>query len=48
MAEKIRNEDLQLNIIVNGDVGRKRILELEQTSCCCWCKVKNSESKSQH
>lgn len=31
MAEKIRNEDLQLNIIVNGDVGRKRILELEQT-----------------
>lgn len=31
MAGKIRNEDLQLNIIVNGDVGRKRILELEQT-----------------
>lgn len=30
MAGKIRNEDLQLNIIVNGDVGRKRILELEQ------------------
>lgn len=31
MAGKIRNEDLQLNIIVNGDAGRKRILELEQT-----------------
>lgn len=31
MAGKIRNEDLQLNIVVNGDVGRKRILELEQT-----------------
>lgn len=31
MAGKIKNEDLQLNIIVNGDVGRKRILELEQT-----------------
>lgn len=31
MAGKIRNEDLQLNIIVNGDVGRKRILELAQT-----------------
>lgn len=31
MAGKIRNEDLQLNIIVNGDVGRKHILELEQT-----------------
>lgn len=31
MAGKIRNEDLQLNIIVNGDIGRKRILELEQT-----------------
>lgn len=31
MAGKIRNEDLQLNIIVNGDVGRKQILELEQT-----------------
>lgn len=30
MAGKIRNEDLQLNIVVNGDVGRKRILELEQ------------------
>lgn len=31
MAGKIRNEDLQLNIVVNGDAGRKRILELEQT-----------------
>lgn len=31
MAGKIRNEDLQLNIVVNGDVGRKQILELEQT-----------------
>lgn len=31
MAGKIRNEDLQLNIIVNGDAGRKQILELEQT-----------------
>lgn len=31
MAGKIRNEDLQLNIVVNGDAGRKRILELERT-----------------
>jgi TP901 family phage tail tape measure protein len=31
MAGKIRNEDLQLNIVVNGDAGRKQILKLEQT-----------------
>lgn len=31
MAGKIRNEDLQLNIIVNGDAGRKQILELERS-----------------
>lgn len=30
MAKTIRNEDLRLNIIINGDQGRKQILDQEQ------------------
>lgn len=29
MAKTIKEEDLRLNIIVNGDAGRKQILDLE-------------------
>ena len=31
MANKIRNEDLRLNIIVNGDAGRAEIIKLEES-----------------
>ena len=29
MASRLKEEDLRLNIIVNGDKGRKEILDLE-------------------
>ena len=30
MMAKIREEDLRLNIIVNGDKGQKKLLELQR------------------
>ena len=30
MAKRITDEDLRLNLIVNGDGGRKEMLELER------------------
>ena len=47
MAGKIRNEDLQLNIIVNGDAGRKQILELEQTIRSTESSIKSTNQQLQ-
>ena len=30
MAKRITDEDLRLNLIINGDGGRKQLLELER------------------
>ena len=45
MAGKIRNEDLQLNIIVNGDAGRKQMLELDRSIHDVKTSIKATETK---
>lgn len=45
MAGKIRNEDLQLNIIVNGDAGRKQMLELGRSIHDVKTSIKATETK---
>lgn len=45
MAKTIKEEDLRLNIIVNGDAGRKQILDLESSVTQLTEKVKKQKTE---
>ena len=45
MAKTIKEEDLRLNIIVNGDAGRKQILDLEYSVTQLTEKVKKQKAE---
>lgn len=45
MAKTIKEEDLRLNIIVNGDAGRKQILELDDSVTQLTAKVKKQKEE---
>lgn len=45
MAKTIKEEDLRLNIIVNGDAGRKQILDLESSVTELTDKVKKQKTE---
>lgn len=45
MAKTIKEEDLRLNIIVNGDAGRKQILDLEYSVTELTDKVKKQKKE---
>ena len=44
MAKTIKNEDLRLNIIVNGDAGRKGILDTQKAISDLEGKLKSLKS----
>ncbi len=45
MAKTIKEEDLRLNIIVNGDAGRKQILDLEYSVTQLTDKIKKQKTE---
>ena len=45
MAKTIKEEDLRLNIIVNGDAGRKQILDLDYSVTQLTEKVKKQKTE---